>query len=188
LTGYFEEEYTQEGVTMKRINFILLTVLTQALAFVLLPMFGVAQSDLGDRIIYPPEFSPLTASRPRKTQRSLVPSSKFIKVHNAIPHRYIVVLNDDVVSSDSPFDVRRAQIAAIANSHAQAYSGKVGFVYETAIKGYSIELPNEAAALAISRKPEVKWVEEEGLLQLGSRGNHEEDFEPMRFRLILLGD
>ena len=171
-----------------KLHFVLLSVLTQALAVMFVPMLGVAQSDLGDRIIYPPEFSPLIASRPRETQRSLVPSSKFVKAQNPIPNSYIVVLNDDVIPSDLSFDARRAQITAIANRHAQAYLGKVGFVYETALYGYSIELPNEAAALAISRKPEVKWVEENGLLQWGSRGNHEEDFEPMRFRLILLWD
>jgi hypothetical protein len=52
-------------------------------------------------------------------------------------------------------------VTAIANSHAQAHDGKVGYIYETALKGYSIELPNEAAAIAISNLPEVRWVEED---------------------------
>lgn len=39
----------------------------------------------------------------------------------------------------------------------------MGFIYETALVGFSIELPNEAAALAVSRNPQVKFVEEDGL-------------------------
>jgi hypothetical protein len=35
------------------------------------------------------------------------------------------------------------------------------------LKGYAIELPNEAAAVAISNRPEVQWVEEDDTLELG---------------------
>jgi len=133
-------------------------------ALALVPMSTTGQST-GDRIIYPPEFSPLVTSRPPPEQRSLVPPTKFVKVQNAIPNRYIVVLNDDVVASDAPLAVRREQITAIANSHAQTHLGIVGYIYETALKGYSIELPNEAAAIAISQNPQVKWVEEDGRSQ-----------------------
>ncbi len=35
--------------------------------------------------------------------------------------------------------------------------------YSIALKGYAIELPNEAAAIAISKLPQVKWVEEHSL-------------------------
>jgi fibronectin type 3 domain-containing protein len=56
-----------------------------------------------------------------------------------------------------------AQVTAIANTHAQTYRGKVDYIYETALKGYAIELPNEAAAIAISNLPQVKWVEEDAL-------------------------
>jgi subtilisin family serine protease len=143
-----------------KICFVALSIL--ALAF--LPMSTIGQSIIGDRIIYPPQFSPLVTSRPPKTQRSLVPGTKFVKVQNAIPNRYVVVLNDDVVSSDAALSVRRARITAIANSHALAYLGKVGYIYETALKGYSIELPNEAAAMALSENPLVKWVEEDAQL------------------------
>ena len=120
---------------------------------------------------FPPEFSPLNTSRPAKPQRSLVPPTKFVKVNNPIPNHYVVVLNDDVVSSDAPLNVRHDAIAAIANAHALHYAGKVGYIYETALKGYSIELPEEAAAIAISNEPQVKWVEEVGTLQFGIESN-----------------
>lgn len=109
---------------------------------------------------------PLTTSRPEQQQQSLKPASKFVKSKNPIANRYIVVLNDDVVSDKEPLEVRRAQVTAIANSHAQTYLGKVDYIYETALKGYAIELPNEAAAIALSNLPEVKWVEEDSAMEL----------------------
>jgi hypothetical protein len=110
---------------------------------------------------YPPEFSPLRTSRPAKPQESQARQTKFIKHKNAIPNSYIVVLNDDVVAGNSTLEVRRAAVTAIAASHAKAYRGKVGYIYETALKGYSIELPDEAAAIALSQNPQVRWVEED---------------------------
>jgi hypothetical protein len=108
---------------------------------------------------------PSTTSSQGRPEQSQTPPTKFVKSKKPIPNRYIVVLNDDVVSSDAPLEVRRARITAIAGSHAQTYGGKFDYIYETALKGYAIELPNEAAAIAISNLPEVKWVEEDGRLE-----------------------
>jgi len=110
---------------------------------------------------------PPTTSRPEQQQGSSKPASKFVKAKNPIANRYIVVLNDDVVSDNAPLEVRRAGVTAIANSHAQTYGGKADYIYETALKGYAIELPNEAAAIAISNLPEVRWVEEDSVAQAG---------------------
>ena len=118
---------------------------------------------------YPPEFSPLRTSRPAKPQSPLTPTAKFIKASNPIPNRYIVVLNDDVVDRRASLAARRARVRAIANAHAQAHLGRVDFIYETALKGYSIELPNEAAAISISEEREVKWVEQDALLEWAQR-------------------
>ncbi len=105
---------------------------------------------------YPPESSP-----PR------TPPTKFVKKTQPIPNRYIVVLKDDVVSDDASLEDRRAAVTAIANSHAQTYGGKVDYIYETALKGYAIELPNEAAAIAISNLAQVRWVEEDAMGTFG---------------------
>jgi len=104
-----------------------------------------------------------TSSRSAPQQRSRIPSTKFVTKKRPIPNRYIVALDDDIVADDLPLEVRREQVAAIANSHAQPHGGKVDFIYETAVKGYAVELPNEAAAIAITRLPQVRWVEEDGL-------------------------
>ncbi len=77
-----------------QICFVALSIL--ALAFSPMPS-SIGQSIVGDRIFYPPEFSPLVASRPRPVQGPIVPPTRFNRVSNPIPGRYIVVLNDNVV-------------------------------------------------------------------------------------------
>ncbi len=100
---------------------------------------------------------------PSTALNQTTPRKKFYKHERLIPNRYIVVLNDDVVSNDEPLEVRRAKVTAIADRHAKTYGGKFDYVYETALKGYAIELPNEAAAIAISNLPEVQFVEEDAI-------------------------
>ena len=104
-----------------------------------------------------------TQPDPPKPSPPRTPPTKFVKHKPSVPNRYIVVLNDDAVRDDQRLEVRRARVTAIANKHAQAYGGKFDYIYETVLKGYAIELPNEAAAIAISNLPEVKFVEEVSL-------------------------
>ncbi|PYS70590.1 MAG: hypothetical protein DMF73_12580 [Acidobacteria bacterium] len=149
---------------MRKVTIGLVVLGVLALALISMPMR--AQNPEYASPGYPPEFSPLRTSRPRPPQRSLGPPTKFARVQNAIPHKYIVVLNDDVVSSSRSLDERRAQVSAIADNLATIHGGQRGFVYETVLKGFSIELPNEAAAVALSKDPQVRWVEEAGVLHL----------------------
>ena len=114
---------------------------------------------------FPPQFAPDRTFRTPPPPRQLIPSTKFVKINNPLPNKYIVILNDDVVANNAPVSVRRAQIAGIANELAHTHNGKRGFVYETALKGFSIELPNETAAVALSKNPRVMWVEEEGTVE-----------------------
>jgi subtilisin family serine protease len=151
---------------MKSVSKIFVFVSALALAVFSIPM--LAQNQTYPFPGYPPQFAPSRTSRPRPVQRSLTPATKFLKVQNPVPNKYIVVLNDDVVSSNGPTDLRRQQIGAIANTLAQGHGGRRGFVYESALKGFSIELPNEAAAVAVSQNPQVKWVEEDGVVQEGT--------------------
>ncbi len=143
---------------MRKVTICLIVLGVLALAFISMPMKAQNQG-------YPLQFAPSRTFRTPPAQGPLVPATKFLKLQNPIPNKYIVVLNDDVVSSSAPVDVRRAQVSAIANSLAQAHGGKPGFVYETALKGFSIELPNETAAIALSQNPQVKWVEGDGVVQ-----------------------
>src|SRR6185436_6896103 len=136
-----------------------------AISIVLLALVALPSTTSSRNQDHRPEFSPQTTSRPVPLQRSR-PQTKFVKVKkNRIPNRYIVVLNDDVVDDNNPREAKTERVREIANNHALAHAGKVDYVYETALKGYAIELPNEAAAVAISKRPEVQWVEEDQHLE-----------------------
>jgi hypothetical protein len=117
----------------------------------------------------------VTTSQTAQQQRPAKPASKFLKgKKNPIPNRYIVILKDDVVSDSAPLEVRRARVIAIAHRHARMYVGTYDYIYETTLKGYAIELPNEAAAIAISELPEVKWVEEDSTAAFPARASYPE--------------
>ncbi len=81
----------------------------------------------------------------------------FRRVDKPLLNRYIVVFEENAAR-----DVRATSFA-LANTH----RGRVGHIYERAIKGFSIELP-EAAARALSRNPNVAYVEEDGEVKLGA--------------------
>lgn len=105
---------------------------------------------------------PGSSSRPVDPQAPATPRAKFSKTKKPIPNRYIVVLEDNIVPVNATREVRRGRIAAFAKSLAESHGGTVDFIYETALMGFAIELPTEAAARAISNSPRVRWVEEDG--------------------------
>ena len=78
--------------------------------------------------------------------------AKFRRVTRAVPGQYIVVLNNNAVG--------RGGVAPVAQALAQAHGGQIIFVYESALKGFAVRLP-EPAAQALSRDPRVKFVEED---------------------------
>ena len=69
---------------------------------------------------------------------------------NPIQGQYIVVLEDFI--TDIP-----GAVQALSRVH----GGEVGYIYDTALRGFSIRLP-EPAARALARDPYVKYVEEDG--------------------------
>ncbi len=79
---------------------------------------------------------------------------KFRRVTRAVPGQYIVVLNDNAVG--------RSGVAPLAQALARAHGGQLKFIYEHALKGFAVQLP-EAAAQALSNNPQVKFVEEDPL-------------------------
>jgi subtilisin-like proprotein convertase family protein len=76
---------------------------------------------------------------------------KFRRNERAIRGHYVVVLEDDVPAS---------AVASAAVGLSMAHGGRLGFVYEHALRGFSVEM-NEAAAQALSRRPHVAYVEED---------------------------
>lgn len=79
-------------------------------------------------------------------------TTKFRKSSRPIAGQYIVAFNDD-------FD--RSRIVSTARSLARLHGGRIMFTYEDAIKGFAVEMP-EQAAIALSNNPLVESVSENG--------------------------
>src|SRR3712207_5000737 len=89
-----------------------------------------------------PEFS-------QATPRSIVDAKPKLR-KNAAPsaNHYIVVFNESVASK---------QVSGLANALARAHGGTLGFTYQNALRGFSVEM-SEAQAIALSRNPQVAFV------------------------------
>src|SRR5215212_4100796 len=74
------------------------------------------------------------------------------KNEHALEDKYIVVFEDFVT------DVR-----GTANALAHVHGGAVGYIYESAVKGFSVTLPAHAAK-ALAGHAEVQYVEEDGVV------------------------
>lgn len=81
----------------------------------------------------------------------------FRRSERPVPGQYIVVLRDDVGG-------KQGDVPPIAREVAARHRGRLVHVYERALKGFSIQVP-EAAALAIASDPRVEFVEEDGIAQ-----------------------
>jgi len=77
---------------------------------------------------------------------------KFRRTQQAIANQYVVVLKDEVPKQD---------VASVASQLALAHGGVPKFIYQHALKGFSVQLP-EAAAIALSNNPRVDYVAEDG--------------------------
>ncbi|HEV2801259.1 MAG TPA: S8 family peptidase [Pyrinomonadaceae bacterium] len=77
------------------------------------------------------------------------PAAKFRKSAAAVPNHYIVVFNESVADG---------HVNAAAEALVRAHGGTLGFTYENALRGFSVEL-NDAQAAALSRNPQVAFVE-----------------------------
>lgn len=99
------------------------------------------------------------AVTPQQTQgqgRSQEAKTKFRRVGHPILNQYVVVLKNDLAATD---------VAAVADDLARLHGGTTGHIYQHALKGFSITLP-EAAAVALSHDPRVDFVEEDGEMKL----------------------
>jgi hypothetical protein len=110
---------------------------------------------------YPPEFAPSRTSRALPTP-DLTPPPKFKKFEHSVPNQYVVVLNDDAVSQARTHVERRALVANLAKELAPG-AAKIPYVWADALNGFCVELPNEAAAIALSQNPRVKYIESNGV-------------------------
>jgi Tol biopolymer transport system component len=76
----------------------------------------------------------------------------------AVPNSYIVVLKDEVAAG---------RVRALAEQFSHAHGGRLVATYRHALKGFSVQL-NARAAEALSRDPQVEYVEEDAPVELAS--------------------
>jgi subtilisin family serine protease len=84
--------------------------------------------------------------------------SRFHKTAKPVKDQYIVVLRNDTSERD---------VKSLAREFALRSSGTTQHIYTHAIKGFSIQM-TEAAAIALSRDPQVAYVEEDGEVELAT--------------------
>lgn len=102
----------------------------------------------------------LTQNPTVSAQNSENAQGRIIRVERAVPGQYIVVFKDFVGNPrDAAFDV------------AFRHGGQPEHIFGTALRGFSVRLP-EAAALAISRDPRVAYVEEDGVVSIDATQNN----------------
>src|SRR5437016_6600879 len=145
---------------MKSVSKIFVGLSVLALAVFSIPM--LAQNQTYPFPGYPPQFAPSRTSRPRPPTSPLAPPAKFNKLENAVPNQYIVVLNDDAVSTSGTAVQRRARIADLAKLMLPI-GAEIQSVYGTVLRGFCVKLPSETAAIALSNDPRVKYVESDVL-------------------------
>jgi subtilisin family serine protease len=92
------------------------------------------------------------AEASKKTAKSFVEGSRLLKTENALPGRYIVVLNEKTLAG--------GQAGALAHQLSSLHGASVDRVYSHALQGFAARMP-EAAALQLSNDPRVRYVEED---------------------------
>ena len=86
-------------------------------------------------------------------------TDKFRRSANAIPNRYIVLLNEnssDLLAEPVQVDIESSKLARI-------YGGTTNRIFTSALKGYSVEM-SETEAIALSRDALVKYVVEDTIM------------------------
>jgi len=87
------------------------------------------------------------------------PQAKFRRVATPIPNQYVVVLNDDIAGSD---------VASVSANLSGLHGGAIMHTYRYALSGFSLRDIPEVAAIALSNDPRVEFIEENGLVSLGT--------------------
>jgi serine protease len=84
-----------------------------------------------------------------------------------IPDRYIVVLNDDAASSADLPSASGLTVPIVAVDMAARYNGTVFFVYESALKGFAIQM-SERSAQRLANDKRVAFVEQDSEVSINA--------------------
>lgn len=93
------------------------------------------------------------------TVQSTAQTNKIRKTKNAIPNRYIVVLEEWVVGELGV----NSNAEAVASELGIVYGGRIDKVFKHALNGYSVEM-NEIQVEILSADPRIKYIEEDGIV------------------------
>jgi hypothetical protein len=83
--------------------------------------------------------------------------ARFHRGVDVVPKQYVVVLKDETP---------RAQVPVIAARMVKAHGGKILYLYQDVFKGFTVTGMAEPMAIAVSRRPEVKYVVGDGRLKV----------------------
>lgn len=89
---------------------------------------------------------------------------KFVRSRTAIPNRYIVLFDDAALSSKL---APAREVSAVTSDVAKQYGARPEHVYSTAMKGFAAQM-SAKQAMAMSRDPRVRMVEEDGLISVSA--------------------
>jgi uncharacterized repeat protein (TIGR01451 family) len=98
----------------------------------------------------------LTSSAARRQDNA--PDKSIRRHERSVPDSYIVVLKPEVEG---------ARVAALAKSLAAAHGGRVAAVYQSALRGFSVQLTAKSAE-ALAHNPVVDYVEEDAIVEMAS--------------------
>ena len=88
---------------------------------------------------------------------------RILRTGNSLPNRYIVMLNEKLMSTDAV----EPEVQAMGQYLTNVYGGQVGFVYSSALKGFSIEMtPDQADKMNMD--PAVLSIEEDQIVTASS--------------------
>src|SRR5436305_1057292 len=90
-------------------------------------------------------------------------TQKFFAKDNAIPNRYIVVLNEEKLG----FDMSAPTVESDAQYLANIYGGSVEMTYSSALKGFVTEM-SEKEARSMSDDDNVLYVEQDSTIAIES--------------------
>lgn len=91
-------------------------------------------------------------------------AAEILKSPDPVKGQYIVVLKDDAVRTAGQPVWAGQRVSQVASEMALVHGAKVGHVYETAIKGFTVNMDEKAAA-QLARDPRVAFIEEDGYVQ-----------------------
>ena len=98
----------------------------------------------------------LALPNPQVQSQGQLSDLKFRRVKTAIPGHYIIILHDDIPGPG---------VRPIAGDLLRLQRGRIKHLYKHAVKGFSAYM-TEAAAIAVSQDPRVKYVEQDGVVSI----------------------